>query len=91
VCYPDIRIIYHIGYDIRIGKSDPDQLIYEYFKSGFIRIRCTGASTFKDTPQNAQCPVDPGSITRSGPLFTIQLVIAGGNLLPPQEPWEFAS
>jgi hypothetical protein len=22
VCYPDIRIIYHIGYDIRIGKSE---------------------------------------------------------------------
>ena len=21
VCYPDIRLIYHIGYDIRIGKS----------------------------------------------------------------------
>lgn len=24
VCYPDIRLIYHIGYDIRIGKSDFD-------------------------------------------------------------------
>ena len=22
MCYPDIRIIYHIGYDIRIGKSE---------------------------------------------------------------------
>jgi hypothetical protein len=27
VCYPDIRIIYHIGYDIRIGKSGQDSTV----------------------------------------------------------------